>query len=266
MIRSCRTLWAISILVLALIAGTSVSAEDVPVTFSWSPNTEPDLAGYRLYRSTTPGQYGEPLAVISGQQTRYGSIIAQTDRETTYYHVLTAVDLAGKESLRSNEVGKRIPALPIVEPAVPTPALSLVPVSPTSLQITWPPLGPDYGIDIRMMPAPMRWGAAPSVNCATSPCTIDGLTPGTTYEAVAIAYTGTLNVNATFGPFSEPASANTLSSADPPPAPPKGLTISESSPSEIVVTASVDDCPSIETSTKGSTATVLTRTVRCLQE
>lgn len=263
MTRSCRTLWALSIL--ALIAGSSVSAEDVPVTFSWDAPGVP-AHEYRLYRSTTPGQYGAPLAVIAGQQTRYGSIIAQTDRETTYYHVLTAVDLAGKESLRSNEVVRRIPALPIVALPIPTPALSLVPLSSTSLQITWPPLGPDYGIDIRMMPAPMRWGEAPSVSCATSPCTIDGLTPGTTYEAVALAYTGTLNVNAKFGPFGAPASANTLPLADPLPAPPKGLIISESSPSEIVVTASVADCPSIDTSTKGSTATVLKRTVRCLQE
>jgi len=51
---------------------------------------------------------------------------------------------------------------------------------------------------------------------------------------------------------------------DVPPEPPKGLIISESSPSEIVVIASVTDCPSIRTSTKGSTAIVLKRTVRCV--
>jgi hypothetical protein len=51
----------------------------------------------------------------------------------------------------------------------------------------------------------------------------------------------------------------------PPPPVPAGLQISKQTPLEIIITASVADCPRILTSTKGSTATTLQRTVRCVQ-
>jgi hypothetical protein len=50
-----------------------------------------------------------------------------------------------------------------------------------------------------------------------------------------------------------------------PPPLPSGLTISSATPDEIVIVASAADCPRILTSTKGSTALTLKRTVRCVQ-
>jgi hypothetical protein len=51
----------------------------------------------------------------------------------------------------------------------------------------------------------------------------------------------------------------------PPLPPPVGLQITKQTPVDIIITASVADCPRILTSTKGSTATTLQRTVRCVQ-
>jgi fibronectin type 3 domain-containing protein len=75
-------------------------------TLTWDANTEPDLASYRLYRSTTPGVYGAALATIPTGTTSY--VAAGLQVGTTYYFVVTAVDSADNESQPSNEVSKSI--------------------------------------------------------------------------------------------------------------------------------------------------------------
>lgn len=75
------------------------------VIFEWDPNTEEDLAGYRLYQSTTSGEY------TFGEENAIGDIPAGTETFTlqsgedgTFYWVATAYDTAGNESGPSNEV------------------------------------------------------------------------------------------------------------------------------------------------------------------
>ena len=75
-------------------------------TLTWDANTEPDLASYRIYRSTTPGVYGAALATIPTGTTNYVATGLQVG--TTYYFVVTAVDLSDNESQPSNEVSKSI--------------------------------------------------------------------------------------------------------------------------------------------------------------
>jgi fibronectin type 3 domain-containing protein len=75
-------------------------------TLTWNANTEPDLASYRIYRSTTPGVYGAALATVPAGTVTYMATGLQTG--TTYYFTITAVDTAGNESTRSNEVSKSI--------------------------------------------------------------------------------------------------------------------------------------------------------------
>ena len=77
---------------------------DSNVTFAWDANTETDLAGYRLYQSSTPGTYtfGESEAVVTipaGTET-----VQITVPDGTLYFVLTAYDTDGNESGPSNEV------------------------------------------------------------------------------------------------------------------------------------------------------------------
>ena len=76
------------------------------VLLTWTANTEPDLLSYNIYRSTTPGTYGAPLANVQKPATTYTAAGLQVG--TTYYFTITAVDSAGNESLRSNEVSRSI--------------------------------------------------------------------------------------------------------------------------------------------------------------
>jgi len=76
------------------------------VTLTWNANTESDLAGYRVYRSTSSGIYGAAIATIQGNTPGY--IATGLQFNTTYFFVVTAFDIAGNESAYSNEVSKSI--------------------------------------------------------------------------------------------------------------------------------------------------------------
>jgi hypothetical protein len=72
-------------------------------TLDWAPNTEPDLAGYRVYHGTSSGVYGP--AVDVGLATTY---TINGLPAGTHYFTVTAYDEAGNESSRATEVSKRI--------------------------------------------------------------------------------------------------------------------------------------------------------------
>ncbi|NGZ61409.1 MAG: hypothetical protein CV081_13050 [Nitrospira sp. LK265] len=76
------------------------------VTLTWNANVESDLAGYRVYRATSSGTYGAPIATIQGNTPGY--IATGLQFGTTYFFVVTAYDIAGNESAYSNEVSKSI--------------------------------------------------------------------------------------------------------------------------------------------------------------
>jgi len=85
----------------------TVSAPTISsATLTWDPNTESDLAGYKVYRATASGAYGAPLATLQGNVTSY--VAAGLQAGTTYFFVLTAYDSTGNESSMSNEVNKSI--------------------------------------------------------------------------------------------------------------------------------------------------------------
>ena len=74
---------------------------------SWTSNSETDLAGYKLYVGTAPGQYtypGSPFVIgLTGSYTLAGLPIGQT-----YYFALSAFDSSGSESGLSSEVSKSL--------------------------------------------------------------------------------------------------------------------------------------------------------------
>ncbi|CUS33278.1 hypothetical protein COMA2_120158 [Candidatus Nitrospira nitrificans] len=76
------------------------------VTLTWNANTESDLAGYKVYRATSSGAYGAPIAAIPGNTTSY--IVTGLQSNTTYFFVVTAYDIAGNESAYSNEVSRSV--------------------------------------------------------------------------------------------------------------------------------------------------------------
>lgn len=76
------------------------------IQVNWNPNTEEDLAGYRLYVGTASGQYGEPVDV--GNVT--GHVMEITPQHgATYYFALTAYDTSGNESGYSDEASCFVP-------------------------------------------------------------------------------------------------------------------------------------------------------------
>jgi uncharacterized repeat protein (TIGR02059 family) len=79
----------------SIVAPTSGNA-----TVSWNANTEPDLAGYRLYYGTSPGVYGAPIDV--GNVLSY--TISGLTTGITYYFAVAAYDTSNNESAKSTEV------------------------------------------------------------------------------------------------------------------------------------------------------------------
>ena len=77
------------------------------VTLQWDPNTEPDLAGYKVYSSTLSGLYGDPIATLPPSVTTYQS--TGLVKGVTYFFVVSAYNSQGVESLPSEEVARTIP-------------------------------------------------------------------------------------------------------------------------------------------------------------
>jgi fibronectin type 3 domain-containing protein len=76
--------------------------EDVWLT--WESNTEPDFAGYRVYRSATTPVAVTPANLVSGSELLTGSGYREALPQTgdAYSYVVTAVDTHGNESAPSD--------------------------------------------------------------------------------------------------------------------------------------------------------------------
>ncbi|HHB76175.1 MAG TPA: tandem-95 repeat protein [Desulfobulbus sp.] len=76
-------------------------------SFSWIPNTETTLAGYKIHYGTAQGTYTEVTDVgnppIGDDNRIHGSVFNLTEG-TTYYFVCTAYDDQGNESEYSQEI------------------------------------------------------------------------------------------------------------------------------------------------------------------
>ena len=70
---------------------------------SWDPNSETDLAGYKVYHRLATGNFGVPIDV--GNQTTY-TVTGLGDG--TYHFAITAYDTSGNESPKSTEVSKTV--------------------------------------------------------------------------------------------------------------------------------------------------------------
>ncbi len=69
------------------------------ITLVWQPNTETDLAGYKVYIGERSQQYTQVIDV--GKNTAYA--LDHLPRDKDFYFVVTAYDLQGNESSRSPE-------------------------------------------------------------------------------------------------------------------------------------------------------------------
>lgn len=106
-----RLLTALLIVVLSF--GT---AHAYDVTLQWDANTEPDLAGYYIYQSTTPDSWdinyrlkdvdGNDIVILPTANPE--AVITGLKKSTDYYWVVTAFDdeVPSLESDWSNQVSK----------------------------------------------------------------------------------------------------------------------------------------------------------------
>ena len=76
------------------------------VLLSWEKSADPDLAGYRVYRSLTPLSGYQEIARTEVTEFRDEKLV----NGQTYYYQVSAVDLAGNESDRA--AGRGIPVAP----------------------------------------------------------------------------------------------------------------------------------------------------------
>lgn len=261
---------ALVCLVSLLSAASGAWAQTAPtVALTWNANTESDLAGYKLYRGLfacpTTGGLPTPAYKDLGKVTTYTDTLPTGTTAVCYS--LTAYDLSGNESGQSVKVGKSFAPTPPPTPAPATPVLTASAITSTSAVISWPVVS-GVSVDLRMAPTPFgfQWGSAASVSCPTgSPCTVTGLTPGSSvdFQAVASVPGSTGNI---FSPLSAPITVKLLPLTDTtPPAIPGGLTIASATPDQIVIVASTANCRKVTTSTSGTTTTQQKRTIVCVK-
>jgi subtilisin len=80
--------------------GLTASAGDGMVSLDWKDNTESDLAGYNVYRSTSSGgSYSEIATLVTANHYEDTAV----SNGTTYYYVVTASDASFNESSTSSE-------------------------------------------------------------------------------------------------------------------------------------------------------------------
>src|SRR2546428_12525071 len=100
----CRALFVTCALTALCFLAPALSSA-AQVTLALDPNTEPDLAGYKLYYGTSSGSY--QFSVDVGNVTSY--TLSGLLEGRIYYFVVTAHNLSLAESGFSNEVNKAIP-------------------------------------------------------------------------------------------------------------------------------------------------------------
>jgi len=76
------------------------------VELSWPINVEPDLAGYRVYRSDKEGERGSLLTPELLPSPTYRDTTVESGQQ--YWYTVTAVDRAGNESAPSSAVAAEV--------------------------------------------------------------------------------------------------------------------------------------------------------------
>ena len=110
---------ALVILTAVIIATNAFSAQ---VSLAWDPNTESDLAGYKIHYGTTSNSYSVHIDV---HNVTTNTVTGLTDGQT-YYFAATSYDTSGNESGYSNSVSYAVPS---VNGAPTTPATPSGPAS-----------------------------------------------------------------------------------------------------------------------------------------
>ena len=149
----------------------------------WQPNTEADLAGYKVYYGISSRNYTSITDV--GLTTSY--VVSNLEVGHNYYFAVTAYDTAGNESAFSEEVFGSIPGSDGDAPA--QPASPVCTVQQTTILVQWQANSePDVaGYLVRYGTASGNYSEEVNVGNVTS-YTTPNLQNGTTYYFVVAAY------------------------------------------------------------------------------
>jgi len=104
------------------------------VTLAWNPNSESNLAGYKIQYGTAPGVH--PTSIDVGNQTAY---TVSGLGPGTYYFVVVAYNTSGLQSPSSNEVSVTITAPPPINPSLTAVPGSVGPGG--SVTVSWSGIG-----------------------------------------------------------------------------------------------------------------------------
>ncbi|MEE4311793.1 MAG: fibronectin type III domain-containing protein [candidate division KSB1 bacterium] len=158
---------------------------------SWLANTEPDLAGYRLYYSVSQGDTSHLIDV--GNETRYTT--AKLTPGATYYFGVAAYDLSGNVSVYSEEKSVTVPAGAPTPPQAPV--LTNVRVEQRKVRLFWNPVTHEHlaGYRIYYGTESGNYTVVLNANNVTEYVT-DDLMENTNYYFVVTAYDSYSNESA----------------------------------------------------------------------
>ncbi len=165
-------------------SGLAAALQPGGVRLQWTPNSEPDLAGYHVYRATA--QAG-PFVRIDGVTVAANEFTdANAPDSASLWYAVSSVDATGNESARSaaTQVWLHATAVAVqLQPAYPNP-------SPLSATVTIPVDIPANG------PADARVDILNSAGERVRTLALHGLTPGTN----SVAWDGRNDGNRTCAP------------------------------------------------------------------
>ena len=91
-------------------ASITIAATPTTISLFFPPNPEPDVAGYRIYRTTDPNQpKAEWEQLTRDLQTANTYVDTRVESGKTYYYYITATDKYGNVSAPSEVVSETVP-------------------------------------------------------------------------------------------------------------------------------------------------------------
>lgn len=200
-----------TILLLAGLCILPVQVRAASLTVTWFPNSEKDLAGYKVYYGTASGQYGVPVEVDASTTSFQ---ITGLRPNVKYYVALTASNLVA-ESGFSDEASATTFGLVVVANVQALPNI-------WDAKLTWTP-SKEIGVVGYRIYCGKQTGVYSTpmlvMGATSSECVIKDLFPSTTYYARVEVFDASGNV-AKSTEITFTTKQNTV-----PPNPPKGVTV-----------------------------------------
>lgn len=194
--------------------GLTAEARDRSVYLTWNPNSEPDFNSYFIYYATTSG--GPYIEIDNDDTTEW--LVTGLNNGQTYYFVIAAEDRGTNMSPYSNEVS----ATPYDNQAPAIPQNVVAENGFESIQLTWSPVADTDLAYYTVYRSTTSGGPYTAVDSPEDPEYLDsGLTNGVTYYYVVTATDTNSNESA------DSAEVFESPTADPPPAAPTGLVVTE---------------------------------------